>query len=103
MGIAKLKITKLMGLGLGMDTKLMAATLAALPDKTQFVGVETSDLFFKLLFENPVFRDGAELEATYHRDVALIGDEVVEIDHFKGINLNECLLHEVKSSGNSDT
>jgi len=93
MGIAKMRYYP--GLdGLKIDTKLMAAALAALPDKTKFVGVGTKDLYLYLLFENRIFRDGAEINSTYHRDIAIIGEKVIEVDHFRGLNLKECLIDE---------
>lgn len=94
MGIVKLKLkTKI--LGVKLTSKMLSAVIAALPDNTTVCGVSGEFEQMSLSFENPLFEDGAELEATFERSCAFIKGEGVEVDQFVGLNLNDCFLKDI--------
>lgn len=80
----------------GMDVKLLVSTLLQLPEGTKFVGMElgTAHNPSALLFEHPLLKDGAELTGNYRRNVAVVDNEVKEVDHFIGLDLENALVRD---------
>ncbi len=102
MGIAKMQFNfNLNTLG-GVDTKLLAATISQLPNGTKFVGMESGYVYSadSLLFEHPLFKEGAALMGEYRRDVAVVDNKVIEVDHFVGLNLKDVLIDENEEMNN---
>jgi len=95
MNIAKLRLNTKMGI-FTLDAKLLAAAFISLPDGTKLVGTEKYDMGITLLFQHPLFREGAEIIPSFQRDVAIVDGEIIEVDHFVGLNLSECLLKHFK-------
>lgn len=80
----------------GMDVKLLASTLLQLPDGTKFIGVElgTQHSPSSLLFFHSLLKDGAELIGNYKRDIAVTDNEVYDVDHFIGLDLEGALVRD---------
>jgi len=92
MGVAKLRLC-INRKAFKIKTKLLAISLLSLPEGTSFVGVENHPLETVLLLENPLFIDGSELIASFERSIAVINDKIIDVDHFQGMNLSECLVN----------
>ncbi len=95
MGIANFKVY----LGLdtitsraGLKVRVLSDVVNNLPENTKLVGVENTDLCTIFKFENKVFKDDSEIEANYRRDIAIVDGRITDIDHFTGLDLEQCLL-----------